>query len=143
MPRQPKDGPKMTTRWTQDDHNMAFKMTTRWLQDYSSSQAFREERLPMNHHLHPNPNYWYQRSEDQEPKHQIQRPNKLLQPPPAAGPKETTYRPAPVPPKAVRVVPPRPKTTGSGKRKKTETIETKKALMPYFDIMDDPYFIKV
>jgi len=67
----------------------------------------------------------------------------LLQPPPAAGPKETTYRPAPVPPKAVRVVPPRPKTTGSGKRKKTETIETKKALMPYFDIMDDPYFIKV
>jgi len=53
MPRQPKDGPKMTTRWTQDDHNMAFKMTTRWLQDYSSSQAFREERLPMNHHKHP------------------------------------------------------------------------------------------
>ena len=56
----------------------------------------------------------------------------------AAGPKETTYRPAPVPPKAVR-----PKQSGSGRKKKVETIETKKALMPYFDIMDDPYFIKV
>ena len=31
---------------------------------------------------------------------------------------------------------------GAGKKKK-ETIATKKALMPYFDIMDDPYFIKV
>ena len=34
-------------------------------------------------------------------------------------------------------------TRGSGKKKKVETIETKKAPMPYFDIMDDPYFIKV
>ena len=32
---------------------------------------------------------------------------------------------------------------GAGKKKKKETIATKKALMPYFDIMDDPYFIKV
>ena len=42
-------------------------------------------------------------------------------------------------------VPPPPKASarGSGKKKKIETIETKKALMPYFDIMDDPYFIKV
>ena len=44
-------------------------------------------------------------------------------------------------------VPPPPKAKasarGRGKKKKIETIETKKALMPYFDIMDDPYFIKV
>ena len=35
-----------------------------------------------------------------------------------------------------------PAVRGTG-RKKKETIATKKALMPYFDIMDDPYFIKV
>ena len=82
----------------------------------------------------------------------------MLQPPPRPllVPKHTTSKqtmlipgvPPPakvVPPRVVppRVVPPRPKATGSGKRKKVETIETKKALMPYFDIMDDPYFIKV
>ena len=55
--------------------------------------------------------------------------------------KQTMLHGVPPPP---RVVPPRPNASGSGrKKKKVETIETKKALMPYFDIMDDPYFIKV
>ena len=55
---------KTARRWTQDDNKMAFKMTTRWLSrwpqdvprwlpDYSSSKAFREDRLHMNHYKHP------------------------------------------------------------------------------------------